>query len=378
MYTSISENINVNVNFLEALNTFPVLKECVDMSISQSRVSMGYIAPSSDTDGKSFKYCVKPMRNDTGAVVLLDIHGHDDTMKEILSTHMSTEAVHNLLPLLSTEIDATSPVQVTVLCMRLLDKEGKVLSMLKHNSLYKEVMESFESNSAALINVSQECITYAFFSDPSNPDSWVAGVSQACRCGLQAVQLIEAYRENNKQDNKEVFINIGMDKGQGQCGIIGVTNRGKGNLVVEGDVLQVAQECMEFCEVYHCNIIVSESCFAFSKDSMIFRELDSIQLNLVGYNITIHELVGNTVDAMNDNYINSFKYYKNGLSHYRERRWKLASEAFYLGKSMGDLACGEMHRRCLGFMDYLSASPQQGWNGVWSKKKSIGCYANIH
>ena len=97
-----------------------------------------------------------------------------------------------------------------------------------------------------------------------------------------------------------------------------------------------------------------------------------------GDHITLHELVGHTVDTIHDSKVNTFKYYKNGLSHYRERRWKLASESFHLGKTMGDKACGEMHSRCLAFMDYLSASPQQGWNGVWSKKKSVGCYANIH
>ena len=109
----------------------------------------------------------------------------------------------------------------------------------------------------------------------------------------------------------------------------------------------------------------------------IFKNFFSRKLTN-GDHITLHELVGHTVDTIHDSKVNTFKYYKNGLSHYRERRWKLASESFHLGKTMGDKACGEMHSRCLAFMDYLSASPQQGWNGVWSKKKSVGCYANIH
>lgn len=376
VFQSTSE-ISPNVDFSKALSTFPALKECVDMSMAEaSRVSMGYLTASSDTDGKTFKYCVKPLKKAKGAVIMLDLHEHEDIMMEILAKHMSARAVNNLIPLLSKNLEVSSIVQVTVLSMRLLDKEGKTLSMLTHNTLYNDVMETCENNSAASIHVSQECLSYAVFSDPSNPDSWVAGVSEACRCGLEAVKCVDNY--NSKEENKEkVRINIGMDKGQAECGIVGVITRGKGNLVVEGEVFKIAQECMEICEVYHCNMIVSESCFAFSRDSLLFRELDSVRLSLE-MDITIHELVGFTVDTIHDSKVHTFKYYKNGLSHYRERRWKLASEAFNLGKSMGDPACAEMHRRCLGYMDYLSASPQQGWNGVWSGKKSVGCYANIH
>lgn len=375
-FQSLSD-FKLDIDFSKALTTFPVLDEGAELAIESQRTSTGYMPPSSETDGKTFKYCVKPMKDGEGAVVMMDVHAHEDTMMEILSKHMSTEAMYELVPLLPRQMNTSAIVQVAVLAMRLLDGHGKTLSLLSYNTLYNEVMETLEHHSAASISISQGCLSYAFFSDPSNPDRWVAGVSEACRCAIAAVQCIEKYNDGIEDKTKHVRINIGLDKGQADCGIVGVINRGKGNLVVEGEVFQVAEDCMNFCEVYHCEVIVTESCFAFSKDSLHFRELDTVALTN-GDHITLHELVGHTVDTIHDSKVNTFKYYKNGLSHYRERRWKLASESFHLGKTMGDKACGEMHSRCLAFMDYLSASPQQGWNGVWSKKKSVGCYANIH
>ncbi|QDZ17709.1 GAF/PAS/PAC adenylate/guanylate cyclase [Chloropicon primus] len=373
-FRSVNEKIDLPLDFFDDLRKFSVLEEAVDMA-AEGKTSMGYMPASSETEGKTFKYCIKPM--EVGALIMLDVHANEDTMMEILSKHMSTRAMSTLVPLLSKQLDTCAIVQVAVLAMRLLDSSGKPLGMLKHNKLYNQVMETLESNSAASISVTDTCLSYAFFSDPHNPDSWVAGVNEACRCGLEAVQCVERYNEEFLDETRKVRINIGLDKGQADCGIVGVISRGKGNLVVEGDVFDTAEDCMHFCELYHCEIIVSESCFAFSRDSIHFRELDSVKLTN-GTDITVHELVGHTVDTIHDDKVNTFKYYKNGLSHYRERRWKLASEAFHLGKTMGDKACGEMHSRCIAFMDYLSASPQQGWNGVWSSRRSVGCYANIH
>ena len=91
----------MDIDFYEALNTFPLLRECTEMAINADRVSTGYLPPSQDTDGKIFKYCVRPVKKaDKGAVIMLDLHASDDTMMEILSNFMSTKAVYNLLPLL--------------------------------------------------------------------------------------------------------------------------------------------------------------------------------------------------------------------------------------------------------------------------------------
>ena len=322
----------------------------------------------------NFKYTIKPLKKEDGVILLWDMYDASRALKEDLSKVMSQDAVDTLYPLFEDKSSPVADVQVAVLTLKLYNSAGEKLSMLYRNDLYMKVGKVFEKNCGTLIDIVDGCMLYAYFADPNNPDSGVKVVSHACKSAIAAMKLMQEENLSVDEDRK-VILSIGIDKGHGVCGLIG--SKRKGKIMVEGEVGKIAYEICNLSHIYKCTILVTEACFAFSRDSLLFRELDTVSLRGVAHDITIHELVGFTADTIHDESVHSFKHYKNGIGHYRARRWKLASESFKLGVTLSDTASSEMYTRCLRYMEYPAAAPQQAWSGVFQTHTDAGSYTNI-
>ena len=190
----------------------------------------------------------------------------------------------------------------------------------------------------------------------------------ARRACLVCVEMQEKLAEIRKQlimDGKpQLFMRIGIHSGFMVVGNMG--SKVRMDYTMMGDTVNLAARLEGVNKAYGTFSMISEFTYLKAKDFIEARELDSVRVVGRSEPVTIYELLGKT-GSLDDVIRKVLPLYREGLEHYKSRRWTLAMACFEnaLQVRPEDGPSSTMLERCAFFK---VNSPPDDWDGVYSLK----------
>ncbi len=191
--------------------------------------------------------------------------------------------------------------------------------------------------------------------------------SHACHAALECLERLNDINGTFSTKGMEgIAIRIGMHTGNAIVGNIGSDRLF--NYTVIGDTVNLASRLESVNKFFKTRIIVSEETIKKTEDNFLSRELGLIEVKGKTIPVRIFELIGEKGKVSSEK--NAFiKLYNQGLSFYREMKWKEAKGIFEsLLKDSPDDGPSEFYKaKC---EELLSGVPlTEGWSIVRMKEK---------
>ncbi|MEW6102505.1 MAG: adenylate/guanylate cyclase domain-containing protein [bacterium] len=197
-----------------------------------------------------------------------------------------------------------------------------------------------------------------FYGAPLYPEE------HAKRAVLTALEMIRELNRLKKEwkarGKEELDIGIGINTGEAVVGNIGSDIQT--NYTVIGDEVNLASRLEGMTRKYNSQIIISKATYEQIKDEILSREVDIIVVKGKSRPVMIYEPIGLIADV-SDSKKKELEIFINGLSFYKERKWKEASDVF--STIMNDGIARMYFMRC---QDYSLNPPPDDWDGVYVYK----------
>ncbi|WP_217350594.1 adenylate/guanylate cyclase domain-containing protein [Ruegeria sp. HKCCD7255] len=215
-----------------------------------------------------------------------------------------------------------------------------------------QLMEPFFSAAASAITHNGGTIdkfigdaVMAFWGAPRNDSNHA---EHACRAALDLVASVDASGIEDEAGNP-LRVRIGLNSGEALVGNIGSEQRL--NYTAIGDVVNVASRLEGSNKDYGTLILIGPETRRQAADSIVVRELDTLNLSGRTEEIVVYELIAMR-DAL-DGSIAWIKAYEQGLAHYRAGQLQKAIAAFEAADQArnGDPASVAMKARAQSLLD---------------------------
>lgn len=201
----------------------------------------------------------------------------------------------------------------------------------------------------------------AFFGAPIN---YPEHPKFAARCALQQLaKLKELQMEYGKKGLPLIDIGIGLNTGE--CSVGNMGSETVQNYTVMGDAVNLASRLEGINKQYGTRIIISEFTYQEIKDDFVCREIDWVRVKGKLLPVKIFELLAE--GQPDDKTDQMKKYYEDGYSLYREKRFEQAIVAFEKAVQVKeeDNPSSIYIERCQQFLDN---PPPTDWDGVYVMK----------
>ena len=205
----------------------------------------------------------------------------------------------------------------------------------------------------------------AFWGPPFTDESDHARL--CCIAALDQMGLMEAFRAELpgllgiRHGLPEVNVRMGIASGEVTVGNIGSeTSRG---YTVIGDTVNLASRLEQANKFYGTHILVSEATRNLAKETLAFREIDSLRVAGKMEPVRVFELLG-PLRELSTAIRQLTETFATGLAHYRNRDWAGAETAFRecLAIQPSDNPSQVMLERIDAFRQ---TPPAEDWDGVW-------------
>jgi adenylate cyclase len=188
-----------------------------------------------------------------------------------------------------------------------------------------------------------------------------------CVAALGQMGLMEAFRAElpdllgTRHGLPEVNVRMGIASGDVTVGNIGSeTSRG---YTVIGDTVNLASRLEQANKFYGTRILVSEATQNLARETLAFREIDSLRVAGKMEPVRVFELLGYPSE-LSEASRKLAETFATGLARYRNRDWAGAEAAFRecLAVQPADRPSQVMLERIDAFRQ---TPPAEAWNGVW-------------
>lgn len=161
---------------------------------------------------------------------------------------------------------------------------------------------------------------------------------------------------------KPIDIGIGLNTDTVVSGNIGSPKRM--DYTVIGDGVNLAARLESACKQYGAKLLISEMTLKQVKSTYRTREIDRVVVKGKTQPVAVYEVLDFHTDQSFPNQIEVVGAFRNGVTYYRDRRFKDAIAQFEsaLAKHGGDKASKMYLERCAYFIDN---PPPGDWNGAW-------------
>ncbi|MEW6007755.1 MAG: adenylate/guanylate cyclase domain-containing protein [bacterium] len=197
-----------------------------------------------------------------------------------------------------------------------------------------------------------------FYGAPLYPED------HAKRAVLTALDMIKELNRLKKEwkarGKEELDIGIGINTGEAVVGNIGSDIQT--NYTVIGDEVNLASRLEGMTRKYDAQIIISKATYEKIKDEILSREVDLIVVKGKTKPVMIYEPIG-LINEVGDDKKKQLEVFQNGLSLYKEKKWKEAANVF--STIMEDGVSRMYFMRC---QDYIVSPPPADWDGVYVYK----------
>lgn len=202
----------------------------------------------------------------------------------------------------------------------------------------------------------------ALFGAPNELENHAATACQAC-IEMQK-RLTELRVDWKKMGKAELFMRIGLCSGPAVVGNMGSKNRM--DYTMMGDTVNTAARLEGVNKMYGSYTLISETTHRMAGDSVLAREIDSI--NVVGKEkpVTIYQLIGHP-EFNDEKVLETIDLYRKGLYAYRKRDWDKSIKSFNAASKLSpdDGPSKTLLARCI---EYKADPPDEDWNGAFTMK----------
>jgi len=185
----------------------------------------------------------------------------------------------------------------------------------------------------------------------------------ACLSAVEMQEKLKLLRRKHGTENKrlDMHIRIGINTGEMIVGNMGGKERF--DYTVIGDSVNLGARLEAANKFYGTDIIISENTYEHVKGLVLVRELDKIVVKGKTRGTTIYELIGIADNGVSDDIKNIIQKYHDGITLYRERKWKEAVDHFtQLTRAYPNDTPSKI------YLDrsraYLENPPPEDWDGV--------------
>ena len=186
---------------------------------------------------------------------------------------------------------------------------------------------------------------------------------RACRAATEMQEKLAEIRPAwVRQGKPDLNVRIGINTGEVIVGNMG--GIGHFDYTVIGDSVNIGARLEGANKQYSTNVILSESTYRQTGDSLVVRELDMLVVAGRTEPIRVYELVGMANGSISSARLSLVERYAKGLMLYRRRQWATAIEHFEEALKISPLDFPSqmyIERSQL----YLASPPPEDWNGTF-------------
>ena len=197
----------------------------------------------------------------------------------------------------------------------------------------------------------------------------------ACRSALamrRQLQRLIMRSQGSLEPFPSVDLTMGIHLGEATSGLLQVGRKVEHTIC--GAAVNVADVCEQIARRYlqGTGIVVSDPCYELCSKFFVFRELDRLKfpelpdVPLLHSGLRFYELLAESRGEMEPSGTKICNHYKDGLAHYKARRWRIASEQFKKAFEMGDRAANILFQRCKGYVEDPLSAPKEDWDGFYA------------
>ncbi len=236
------------------------------------------------------------------------------------------------------------------------------------NRYLGHIVEQVEAHDGHVIQFIGDCVVAMW----NAPQADASHALHAVRAALAAVELVGREKRAAEARNDWGFsVKIGLNSGPAVVGNIGSERRY--NYTAMGETVNLASRLEGATGYYACPILLGEATTKLVADTVLLRELDTIQVKGMQEGVRIFEPLAERQDAT-EGQVEIARRYHESLEHYRGKRfqeaavtWEALAAAEYgwrdqTGSSLRDSPSSRMAARARS----LEHNPPDGsWAGTW-------------
>jgi len=331
--------------------------------------NFGYTLTMAD-DGESFvDYFIsvvgEPGESGFDVLIELDHITEEKRMLRTLRQYVSMESAVQLIED-STEgsLEVTSPAAVLTAEIRGRNPASAdgTQGLLEFFNKYFSSMTPCIKNEGGSCKILGDRIvaTFGILDNRSSEESCQA----ACRASLSMFQQLQRLNTHRAIENSDpIKMAFGVHTGEITAGVIQPDDS------FEYIFCGEAMDKVEFCKgvgkeyISETFILVSDVCHEMISSKFMFRELDKVS----GENydaVRLFELLGESKTDLDPIKGKACNHYREGLGHYKARRWRIASEHFKKAWEVNFDKPGHMlYNRCKGYVESPLNAPMEDWDG---------------
>ncbi|MDH4381788.1 MAG: GAF domain-containing protein [Gammaproteobacteria bacterium] len=186
---------------------------------------------------------------------------------------------------------------------------------------------------------------------------------RAVRAAIGMMRELNSWNQQRLNEGKlPVDIGIGLNTDVVVSGNIG--SRKRMDYTIIGDGVNLAARLESACKQYGAHILISEFTYRKLRATYTTREVDLVVVKGKTQPVAIYEVLDYHTESTFPGLMNALRHFREGMTHYRQRRWADAERAFreVLALHAGDFASALYLKRCA----LMAANPPPpDWDGVW-------------
>lgn len=190
---------------------------------------------------------------------------------------------------------------------------------------------------------------------------------RAVTAAIEMLRELKNYNKRRMHEGKDIIkIGIGINTDEVVAGNIGSIKRM--DYTVIGDGVNLASRLERANKYYGTGILLSEFTFRQLKNRYIYREVDYLRVKGKDKPVNVYEILDYHDDSSFINLKDTLELYHEGLSLYRQAKWKESIKKLEKAHSLNkrDRICRIYLDRCRYF---LSNPPNENWEGVWTMQE---------